>query len=118
MSERIEVIIDSEMSHEMQQDAVDCAKQALEMYEQLSVCQYIEVTCLVGCLVGCELPSVDAFSFFQNVANVIKQEFNKKYKPYWHCIVGPTFSLSVSHEKNCYICFDLGEDRIVLFKTG
>jgi hypothetical protein len=39
MSERKAVILKSKMPHEMQQDAVDCAQQALEKYEKLVVCQ-------------------------------------------------------------------------------
>lgn len=50
MSERKAVIKNADMSEEMQQDAVDCATQALEKYNIEKVCQYTEVTCLVGWL--------------------------------------------------------------------
>jgi hypothetical protein len=36
----------------MKQYAVDCAKKGLEKFEDLTVCQYIEVMCSVGLLVG------------------------------------------------------------------
>jgi hypothetical protein len=52
MSEWKPVILHTEMPHEMQQDAVDCAKQALEKYEELVVSQDIEIMCLVCLLVG------------------------------------------------------------------
>ena len=50
------------MSEDMQQDAVDCASQALEKYN-------IE----------------------KDIAAYIKKEFDKKYNPTWHCIVGRNF---------------------------
>ena len=65
MSESKTVMKIVDMPHEMQQDAVDCAKQGLENYEKIVVCQFTEVTFLVGCLVGCELPNVDTLPFFR-----------------------------------------------------
>jgi len=59
------VIIRAEMSVKMKQDVVDCAKQALEKYEKMSVSQYTELSCLVGWLAVCELPSIDTLSFFR-----------------------------------------------------
>jgi hypothetical protein len=53
------VIKNADMSEEMQADAVDCATQALEKYN-------IE----------------------KDIAAYIKKEFDKKYNPTWHCIVG------------------------------
>lgn len=46
----------------MQQDAIDCAAQAMEKYN-------IE----------------------KDIAAYIKKEFDKKYNPTWHCIVGRNF---------------------------
>lgn len=51
MSERKAVIKNADMSEEMQQDAVDCATQALEKYNIEKVCQYTEITFLVCWLV-------------------------------------------------------------------
>ena len=51
------------------QDAVDCATQALEKYN-------IE----------------------KDIAGYIKKEFDKKYNPTWHCIVGRNFGSYVTHE--------------------
>jgi hypothetical protein len=56
MSECEVVIRISRMQHEMQQDAVDYAKQAMGKYknlekkEKLLVCQYIEIMGIVGLL--------------------------------------------------------------------
>lgn len=69
MSERKAVIKNADMSEEMQQDAVDCATQAMEKYN-------IE----------------------KDIAAFIKREFDKKYNPTWHCIVGRNFGSYVTHE--------------------
>ncbi|KAJ3302121.1 Serine/threonine-protein phosphatase 4 catalytic subunit [Kappamyces sp. JEL0829] len=75
------------MSEEMQQDAVDCATQAMEKYN-------IE----------------------KDIAAFIKREFDKKYNPTWHCIVGRNFGSYVTHETKHFIYFYLGQIAILLFK--
>ena len=68
MSEqRRAVVKNADMSDEMQQDAVDCATAALSKY-------------------GIE----------KDVAAHIKKEFDKKYHPTWHCIVGRNFGSTFS----------------------
>lgn len=89
MSERKAVIKNADMSEEMQQDAVDCATQALEKYN-------IE----------------------KDIAAYIKKEFDKKYNPTWHCIVGRNFGSYVTHETRHFIYFYLGQVAILLFKSG
>ena len=106
MSDRKAVIKNADMSEEMQQDAVDCATQALEKYN-------IE----------------------KDIAAYIKKEFDKKYNPTWHCIVGRNFGSYVTHETRLFdlflykmlshtllfrhfIYFYLGQVAILLFKSG
>ena len=89
MGERKAVIKNADMSEEMQQDAVDCATQALEKYN-------IE----------------------KDIAAYIKKEFDKKYNPTWHCIVGRNFGSYVTHETKHFIYFYLGQVAILLFKSG
>ena len=72
-----------------QWDAVDCASQALEKYN-------IE----------------------KDIAAFIKKEFDKKYNPTWHCIVGRNFGSYVTHETKHFIYFYLGQVAILLFKSG
>merc|ERR1711964_624703 len=52
----------ADMAEDMQQDAIDCATQALEKYN-------IE----------------------KDIAAFIKKEFDKKYNPTWHAVVGRNF---------------------------
>ncbi|XP_053393192.1 dynein light chain 2, cytoplasmic-like [Mercenaria mercenaria] len=89
MSERKAVIKNADMSEDMQQDAVDCGTQALEKYNKL-----------------------------KEVAAYIKNEFNKKHNPNWHCVVGKEFGSDVTHEAKHLIFFALGETDILLFKSG
>merc|ERR1712232_895809 len=58
-----------DMAEDMQQDAIDCATQALEKYN-------IE----------------------KDIAAFIKKEFDKKYNPTWHAVVGRNFGSYVTHE--------------------
>eukprot|EP00657_Telonema_sp_P-1_P011980 TRINITY_DN795_c0_g2_i4.p2 TRINITY_DN795_c0_g2~~TRINITY_DN795_c0_g2_i4.p2 ORF type:complete len:102 (-),score=53.65 TRINITY_DN795_c0_g2_i4:52-357(-) len=69
MSERKAVIKNADMTDDMQQDAVDCAMHALDKYN-------IE----------------------KDIAAYIKKEFDKKYNPTWHAIVGRNFGSYVTHE--------------------
>ena len=69
MFEREAKIKNADMTEEMQQDAVDSATQALEKY-------VVE----------------------KDIAAYIKREFDKKYNPTWHCIVGRNFGSYVTHE--------------------
>ena len=62
MADRKAVIKNADMAEDMQQDAIDCATQALEKYN-------IE----------------------KDIAAFIKKEFDKKYNPTWHAIVGRNF---------------------------
>ncbi|KAK0153575.1 Dynein light chain 2, cytoplasmic [Merluccius polli] len=88
MTDRKAVIKNADMSEEMQQDAVECATQALEKYN-------IE----------------------KDIAAFIKKEFDKKFNPTWHCIVGRNFGSYVTHETKHFIYFYLGQVAILLFKS-
>lgn len=61
------------MTDEMQQDSVDIASAALEKYN-------IE----------------------KDIAANIKKEFDKKYGPTWHVVVGKNFGSYVTHGECCF----------------
>ncbi|KAG9333078.1 hypothetical protein JZ751_013501 [Albula glossodonta] len=88
LSNRKVVVKNADMSVEMQLDSVECATQAMEMYN-------IE----------------------KDIAAYIKKTFDKKYNPAWHCIVGRNFGSYVSPDKDHFIYFYLGHFAILLFKT-
>ena len=54
----------------------------------------------------------------KDVAAYIKKEFDKKYNPTWHCIVGRNFGSYVTHETKNFIYFYLGQVAVLLFKSG
>ena len=42
--------------------------------------------------------ALNEFNVESQMANHIKKEFDKKYNPTWHCIVGRNFGSYVTHE--------------------
>ncbi|OPJ74744.1 hypothetical protein AV530_018283 [Patagioenas fasciata monilis] len=52
------------------------------------------------------------------MTNGRRTEFDKKYNPTWHCIVGRNFGSYVTHETKHFIYFYLGQVAILLFKSG
>ena len=89
MTDRKSVIKNADMTEDMQQDAVECATQAMEK-----------------------------FNIEKDIAAYIKKEFDKKYNPTWHCIVGRNFGSYVTHETKHFIYFYLGQVAVLLFKSG
>ncbi|RIB17940.1 dynein light chain 2, cytoplasmic [Gigaspora rosea] len=83
------VIKNVDMSDEMQQEALDCAKTAL-----------------------------DKHNIEKDIAAYIKREFDKKYGTTWHCIVGRNFGSYVTHETKHFIYFYIGQIAVLLFKSG
>lgn len=66
----------------------------------------------------CSLPPRLTFLRAQDIAAYIKKEFDKKYNPTWHAIVGRNFGSYVTHETKHFIYFYLGQVAILLFKSG
>ena len=58
------------------------------------------------------------YNIEKDIAAYIKKEFDKKYNPTWHCIVGRNFGSYVTHETKHFIYFYLGQVAILLFKSG
>jgi hypothetical protein len=51
-------------------------------------------------------------------AEQIKTEFDAKWTPHWHCVIGRNFGSFVTHETKNFIFFYLGDKAIMLFKAG
>ncbi len=51
-------------------------------------------------------------------AERIKTEFDERWSPHWHCIVGRNFGSFVTHETKRFIYFYLGDKAVMLFKAG
>ncbi|XP_033629315.1 dynein light chain 2, cytoplasmic-like [Asterias rubens] len=88
-SEKKAVIKNADMSEDMQEDVVQFAAQAMEKY-----------------------------TVEKDIAALIKKEFDRKYNPTWHCIVGRNFGSYVTHETKHFIYFYYGQVAVLLFKSG
>jgi len=82
------VIKNVDMSDELQQDAIESAKVAIEKYK-------VE----------------------KDIAAYIKKEFDQKHHPAWHCVVGRNFGSYVTHETKHFIYFYIDQLAILLFRT-
>lgn len=84
------VVKNADMPQEMQTDAVEIAIQAGQMFGEE-----------------------------KDVAAYIKREFDRKYNPTWHCIVGKNFGSHVTFETGRFIYFFLrqGFTAVLLFKA-
>ncbi|KER32420.1 hypothetical protein CRM22_005083 [Opisthorchis felineus] len=89
MGDRKAVIKNADMSNDMQDDAVHTAAYAL-----------------------------DKFPLEKDVAAHLKKEFDRKYSPTWHCVVGKHFGSYVTHETQNFIYFYLQDRAFLLFKSG
>ncbi|VDL88642.1 unnamed protein product [Schistocephalus solidus] len=54
----------------------------------------------------------------KEIAAEIKKEFDRRFNPNWHCIVGRNFGCYVTHETKSFIYFLMGQTAILLFKSG
>jgi dynein light chain LC8-type len=77
------------LAEDMQQDAIDTASTAMEKY------------------------TTD-----KEIAGYIKKEFDKKYDPTWHCIVGRNFGMYLTHEDKNFIHFFINQYGVLLMKAG
>ena len=89
MAEKKVVIKSNDMSDEMQHAATELAINALERFQ-------VE----------------------KDVAGYIKKEFDRKYNPTWHCVVGRNFGSYVTHETKHFVYFYVGQVAVLLFKSG
>ncbi|CAL6030031.1 Dynein_light chain [Hexamita inflata] len=89
MTDRQVTVKNADMPEEMQQDAIDCAIQAMER-----------------------------FNIEKDIAAYVKKEFDKKHHPTWHVIVGKNFGSYVTHETKRFIYFYIGQLAFLIFKSG
>jgi len=62
--------------------------------------------------------AIDMYNIEKDIACYIKKEFDKKYNPTWHCVVGRNFGSYVTHETKHFIYFYMGQVAVLLFKSG
>ncbi|KAF5403553.1 Dynein light chain like [Paragonimus heterotremus] len=54
----------------------------------------------------------------KDIASYIKKDFERKYGPTWHCIVGKSYGSFVTHEPSNFIYFFFDKFAVLLFKSG
>ena len=54
----------------------------------------------------------------KDISRAVKNYFDNKYSPCWHCIVGKNFNAYVSYEAKHYIFFYVKQVAILLYKVG
>ena len=59
----------------------------------------------------------ELFNSEREIASHLKQELESAYGPTWHCIVGRHFGSFLTHEKNCYAYFYVGQMGVMVWKT-
>lgn len=97
MADYSAVIKSADMTDDMQQDAIETAVQA-----------------------------VQTESVHKDIAAYVKKEFDKKYGPTWHCIVGKHYGSYITHESQHFMYFLLEDNNsessnsneILLFKSA
>jgi dynein light chain LC8-type len=60
--------------------------------------------------------AMDRYNSWGDMAEYIKDEFDRRYDPAWQCIVG-NFGCYVTHKANCYLTFSIGETQFLLFRS-
>uniref|UniRef100_A0A2P2IXX0 Dynein light chain n=1 Tax=Rhizophora mucronata TaxID=61149 RepID=A0A2P2IXX0_RHIMU len=85
------VIGETDMLQTMQQDALDLAARALDLFDVTEATE---------------------------IARFIKKESDGTYGPGWQCIVGTDFGSFVTHCLGCFIHFQIGSLAILLFKAS
>jgi dynein light chain LC8-type len=83
------VIKSADMTDDMQQDAIETVVQAIQTE-----------------------------TVHKDIAAFLKKEFDKKYGPTWHCIVGKNYGSYVTHESQHFLYFFLDDLAILLFKSA
>ena len=68
--------------------------------------------------VVCAIKALERFgpSDYSDIAEYVKTEFNNRYGKTWHCLCLLRGGFSVQNEANCYICLDINDYMLVLFK--
>ncbi|VDD79702.1 unnamed protein product [Mesocestoides corti] len=62
--------------------------------------------------------ALERFTVEKDIASHIKKEFDKRYGPTWHCVVGRNFGSYVTHEVHNFVYFYIGTLAFLLFKAG
>lgn len=58
------------------------------------------------------------FELERDMARFLKTEFDARFQPTWHCIVGHKFGSFLTSEAGGFLYFNVGRLAILLFRAG
>jgi dynein light chain LC8-type len=61
---------------------------------------------------------MERYTVEKDMAQFIKKEFDKKYNPTWHVIVGRSFGSFVTHESGHFVYFYINSIAFLIWKAG
>ncbi|CAD7937573.1 unnamed protein product [Amoebophrya sp. A25] len=61
--------------------------------------------------------AVQKFETEKDIAKHVKNFFDAKYAPGWHCICGKSFNCAATFEAKTYAFYQIGPMMILLFKS-
>lgn len=64
------------------------------------------------------LTALDRFELEREMAKFLKKEFDLRFQPSWHCIVGRHFGSYVTHESAGFVYFYIEKTAVLLFRSG
>ena len=64
------------------------------------------------------LDAMERLNTEQAMSHEVKEHFDRKFSPTWHCFVGRNFGSFVTHQTGHYIYFYIGQMGFLLFKSG
>lgn len=64
------------------------------------------------------LTALDRFELERDMAKYLKKEFDNRFQPSWHCIVGRHFGSYVTHEGAGFLYFYIEKTAVLLFRSG
>lgn len=56
--------------------------------------------------------------YYKDIAKLIKEEFDKQFEGYWHCIVGKHFGSYISYESRNVILIWINDLGFLIYKFG
>lgn len=64
------------------------------------------------------LVALERFDLERDMAHYLKKEFDERFQPSWHCIVGRHFGSYVTHDGSGFLYFYIEKTAVLLFRSG
>lgn len=64
------------------------------------------------------LTALERYELERDMAHFLKREFDERFQPSWHCIVGRHFGSFVTHDGSGFLYFYIDKTAVLLFRSG